>query len=156
MTIQNDQISYVKHVLAPLYVFSHYLGGGGGWLPRGLGLNLLMQFSRPSSPRMVVPLPSSRCLAEGNRIYRWSREGKIGQGGRGRTQGGERPMGTTAEGRERVQGKGSEWRSANRRRPLQTRTIHQRRHAKPPHPLHPQGVLRIMGGGAPTNPFAPS
>ena len=32
LTIQNDQISYVKHVLAPPYVFSPYLGvwGGGG------------------------------------------------------------------------------------------------------------------------------
>ena len=38
-----------------------------------------------------------------------SREGKIGQGGRGRTQGGERPMGTTALSRKRVQGKVSEW-----------------------------------------------
>ena len=33
LTIQNDQISYVKHVLAPLYVFFTLfgcLGGGGG------------------------------------------------------------------------------------------------------------------------------
>ena len=28
-----------------------------------------MQFSRLGSSRMVVPLPSSRCLAEGNRIF---------------------------------------------------------------------------------------
>ena len=50
--------------------FSHYLGvgGGGGGLQRGLGHNLLMQFFRISSSRMVVPLPSSRCLAEGNTI----------------------------------------------------------------------------------------
>ena len=69
LTIQNDQISYVKHVLAPLYVFFTLFGcWGGGWLPRGLGHNLLMQFSRLSSSRLVVPLPSSRCLAEGNRI----------------------------------------------------------------------------------------
>ena len=69
MTIQNHQISYVKHVLAPLYVFLTLFGcGGGGGLPRGLGHKLLMLFSRLSSSRMVVPLPSSRCLAEGNRI----------------------------------------------------------------------------------------
>ena len=68
LTIQKDQISYVKHVLAPLYVFFTLFGWGRGWLPRGLGHNLLMQFSRLSSSRMVVPLPSSRCLAEGNRI----------------------------------------------------------------------------------------
>ena len=32
LTVQNDQISYVKHVLAPLYVFFTLfgLGGGGG------------------------------------------------------------------------------------------------------------------------------
>ena len=40
LTIQNDQICYVKHVLAPLYVFFTlfgcvwvWLGGGGGSLP---------------------------------------------------------------------------------------------------------------------------
>ena len=71
-TIQNDQISYVKHVLAPLYVFFTVFGcggGGGGGLPRRLGHNLLMQFYGLSSSRMAVPLPSSRCLAEGNRIF---------------------------------------------------------------------------------------
>ena len=69
LTIQNDQISYVKHVSAPLYVFFTLFGcWGGRGLPRGLGHNLLMQFSRLSSSRMVVPLRSSRCLAEGNRI----------------------------------------------------------------------------------------
>ena len=30
LTIQNDQISYVKHVLAPLYVFSILFGCWGG------------------------------------------------------------------------------------------------------------------------------
>ena len=77
LTIQSDQISYVKHVLAPFSVFfSPYLGvrgGGGGGLLRGLGHNLFMPFSPLSSSRMVVPLPSSRCLAEGNRI--WRKEG---------------------------------------------------------------------------------
>ena len=42
VTTHNDEICYVKHVLAPLYVFSPYLGVGGGGLPRGLGHNLLM------------------------------------------------------------------------------------------------------------------
>ena len=70
LTIQNDQISHLKHFLAPLYVFFPLFGClGVGWLPRDLGHNLLMQFSRLSSSRMVVPLPSSRCLAEGNRIW---------------------------------------------------------------------------------------
>ena len=58
LTIQNDQISYVKHVLAPLYVFFTLfgVGGGGGALPRGLGHNLLMQFSGSSKwnfPKLI-------------------------------------------------------------------------------------------------------
>ena len=53
----------------PIFMcFSPYLGVGGGGLPRGLGHNVLMQFYSLGSSRMVVPLPSSRCLAEGNRI----------------------------------------------------------------------------------------
>ena len=45
-------MSYVKHVFAPLCVlFTLFgcvcVGGGGGGLPRGLGHNLLMQFSTP-------------------------------------------------------------------------------------------------------------
>ena len=38
VTIQNDQISYVKHGLAPLYVFFTLFGcwrGGGGRAPKG-------------------------------------------------------------------------------------------------------------------------
>ena len=41
------------------------------------------------------------------------REGRLGQGGRGRSKGGERPMGTTAYG-----GKGSKGRAANGDRPV--------------------------------------
>ena len=55
LTIQNDQISYVKHVLAPLYVFFTLFGcwGGGGGAPKGSRAhNLLMQFSRLSSSKM--------------------------------------------------------------------------------------------------------
>ena len=55
LTIQNDQISYVKHVLAPLYVFFTLFGCGGvGGLPRGLGHNLLMQFSSLGSSKMEI------------------------------------------------------------------------------------------------------
>ena len=56
LTIQNDQISHVKHVLAPFYVFFTLFGcgGGGGGLPRGLGRNLLMQFSRLNSSKMEI------------------------------------------------------------------------------------------------------
>ena len=44
LTIPNDQISYVKHVLAPPYVFLTLFGCWGG-VPSGLGHNLLMKFS---------------------------------------------------------------------------------------------------------------
>ena len=40
MTIHIDQISYVKHVLDPLYVFSTLFGCLGGG--KGLGHNLVM------------------------------------------------------------------------------------------------------------------
>ena len=48
VTTYSDEICYVKHVLAPLYVVFTLFGywGGGGGLPRGLGHNLRMQFSR--------------------------------------------------------------------------------------------------------------
>ena len=97
LTIQNDQISYVKHVLDPLYVFFTPFGCvcvGGGGAPKGSRAhNLLMQFSGLGSSKMEIsetdffdiftiqndqisyvkhvlaPLPSSRCLAEGNRIF---------------------------------------------------------------------------------------
>ena len=47
----------------------------------------------------------------------------IGQGGRGRAQGGERRMGAAAYGGKGFKGRASgKWREANRRRPLQTTT----------------------------------
>ena len=51
--------SYVKHVSAPFNVF--WVGGGGA--SKGAGHNLHMQFSSLGSSKMVVTLPSSRCLA---------------------------------------------------------------------------------------------
>ena len=58
LTIQNDQISNVKHVLAPFHVFFTLFGcvcvGGGGGLPRGLGHSLLMQFSSLGSSKMEI------------------------------------------------------------------------------------------------------
>ena len=53
LTIQNDQISHVKHVVAPLYVLFTLFGWGGG-----MGHNLLMQFSRLGRPS---PLFEVRC-----------------------------------------------------------------------------------------------
>ena len=58
LTIQNDQISYVKHVLGPLYVFFTLFGcGGGGGVPRGQGHNLLMQFSSLGRPSPLFKVP---------------------------------------------------------------------------------------------------
>ena len=57
LTIQNDQISYVKHLLAPLYVIFTLFGcwgGGGRGLRRGLGHNMLMQFSSLGSSKMEL------------------------------------------------------------------------------------------------------
>ena len=53
VTTYNDEICYVKHVLAPFYVFFTLFGCGGG-LPRGLGHNLLMQFSSLGSSKMEI------------------------------------------------------------------------------------------------------
>ena len=57
LTIHNDERSYVKYVLDPLYVVFTCLGV---WkcvwrgLPRGLGHNLLMQFSTLYSSKMEI------------------------------------------------------------------------------------------------------
>ena len=62
LTIQNDQISYVKHVLAPPYVFLTLFGCWGGGT-KGSRAQLAYEVFAP-----LAPLPSSRCLAEGNRM----------------------------------------------------------------------------------------
>ena len=53
VTTYNDEICYVKHVLDPFYVFFTLFGCWGG-LPRGIGHNLLMQFSRLGSSKMEI------------------------------------------------------------------------------------------------------
>ena len=58
-TIQNDQISYVKHVLAPLHVFFTLFGcvcGGGGGVPRGLGhTTCLCSFAASGAQKWKFP-----------------------------------------------------------------------------------------------------
>ena len=56
LTIQNDHISYVKHVLAPLHVFFTQFGcvGGGGGTKGSRAHNLLMQFSGLGSSKMEI------------------------------------------------------------------------------------------------------
>ena len=70
LTIQNDQISYVKHVLDPLHVFFTLVGGVCGGVPRGVGFYAVF---RPRQLKNGIfrnrSLPSSRCLAQGNRIF---------------------------------------------------------------------------------------
>ena len=74
-------------------------------------------------------------------------EGQLGQGGRGRTQGGEKPMGTTAYG-----GKGSKGRAANGDRPVGAASCRRDHHTMvscqtppppllPNHPEVPTGIL---------------
>ena len=58
LTIQNDQISFVKHVLAPIYVFFTLFGcvcgGGGGGTKGSRAHNLLMQFSGLGSSKLEI------------------------------------------------------------------------------------------------------
>ena len=56
LTIQNDQISYVKHVLDPVHVFFTLFGcgGGGGGTKGSRAHNLLMQFSGLGSSKMEI------------------------------------------------------------------------------------------------------
>ena len=55
LTIQNDQISYVKHVLAPLHVFFTLFGWGGGGGTKGCRAhNLLMQFAGLGNSKMEI------------------------------------------------------------------------------------------------------
>ena len=55
LTIQNDQISYIKHVLAPLHVFFTLFGcGGGGGTKGSRAHNLLTQFSGLGSSKMEI------------------------------------------------------------------------------------------------------
>ena len=56
-TIQNHQISYVKHVLAPLYVFFTLFGcwGGGGGFQGGRGTTCLCSF--PASGAQTWKFP---------------------------------------------------------------------------------------------------
>ena len=68
LTIKNEQIFYVKQVLAPLHFSFRLFGsGGGGWPPAGVGRNLLMQFSCLGGSGMVFPLSSLTCFDEGKR-----------------------------------------------------------------------------------------
>ena len=55
VTTYNDQISHVKHVLTPFYVFFTLFGRrGGGGTKESRAHNLLMQFSRLSSSKMEI------------------------------------------------------------------------------------------------------
>ena len=56
LTIQNDQISHVKHLVAPLYALFTLFGCVFFWggVPRGLGYNLVMPFSRLSGSKIEI------------------------------------------------------------------------------------------------------
>ena len=58
LTIQNDQISYVKHVLAPLHVFFTLfvcVCGGGGGTRGSRAHNLLVQFPASAAQKWKFP-----------------------------------------------------------------------------------------------------
>ena len=57
LTMQNDQISYVKHVLAPLHVFFTLVGCvWGGGVPRGLGhTTCLCRFPASAAQKWKFP-----------------------------------------------------------------------------------------------------
>ena len=58
LTIQNNQISYVKHVLAPLYVFFTLFGcwgGGGGGSQGGRGTTCLCSFLASAAQKWKFP-----------------------------------------------------------------------------------------------------
>ena len=93
VTTYNDEICYVQHVLDPLCVFFNLFGCEGGGTKGCRAHNLIVQFSGLGSSKwnfseidffhtltiqndqisyvkhVLAPLPSSRCLAEGNRIF---------------------------------------------------------------------------------------
>ena len=54
VTTHNEEICHVKHVLDPLCAFCTLFGCWGGGGPRGLGHNLLMQFSSLGSSEMEI------------------------------------------------------------------------------------------------------
>ena len=54
VTTYNDKICYVKHVLAPFYVFFTLFGWGGGGTKGSRAHNLLMQFSGLGSSKMEI------------------------------------------------------------------------------------------------------
>ena len=55
LTIQNDQISYVKHVLDPVHVFFTLFGcGGGGGTKGSRAHSLLMQFSGLGNSKIEI------------------------------------------------------------------------------------------------------
>ena len=59
LTIQNDQMSYVKHALAPLYVFFTLFGcvGGGGGAPKGAGAQPAYAVLQPRQLKNGCPSP---------------------------------------------------------------------------------------------------
>ena len=58
LTIQNDQISYVNHVLAPLHIFFTLFGcWGGGGAPKGAGAQPAYAVFQPQQLKIGPPFP---------------------------------------------------------------------------------------------------
>ena len=113
---------------------------GRGGIASAMGGGAPIHGPWPFPPSTVVPIGSSWGRGGGCRLWKGKGrgEGRLGQGGRGRSQGGERPMGTTAYG-----GKGSKGRAANGDRPVGATSCRQEQHTmascqnSPPPPCPP-------------------
>ena len=121
-------------------------------LPESMAMLMGYRSYAPPPPRKVRRSRGSVATTyQGKGKGKGSREGKIGQGGRGRAQGGERPMGTTAYG-----GRGSKGRAAGGDRPVGAASCRPK-HTKvsyqpPPPPRQDRSVLSSMAAPL-TTPF---
>ena len=105
-------------------------------------------------PHATPPPPPPAMETTGNSQGKgkWGREGRLGQGGTRRTQGGERLVGTTADG-----GKGSKGRAANGDRPIgATRCTRERYTEATCQPPPPPPLLSRIPANPPTSAFAPT
>ena len=89
---------------------------------------------------VVRPMGTAAYRGKGQGKGKGRGEGRLGQGRRGRSKGGEKPMGTTADG-----GKGSKGRAANGDRPVGAASCRRDHHThgvmpNPPPPPDPQAA----------------
>ena len=130
------------------------LGGGGvtrAESPKGPSCTFALLLFRVTPPPPREWEGKEWCEADGHCGLRKERpregkgkgRGKVRAGRKRKVKGWSEADGHQRLWRERVQGKGSEWRSASRRRRLQTRSSH---HGVMPTPPPPRSHLSLSGG----------